>query len=90
VSEKQLRAAFDVAVKASAGKTGETLVSQLERRLDAVVLRAGFARTVYQVRQLVYLRASMPDLTATLVADPDRSDVPVICNEQLVVEYYSR
>ena len=29
------------------------LVRDLERRLDAVVLRAGFARSVYQARQLV-------------------------------------
>lgn len=37
-----------------------------------------------------YLDASLPDLRATLVAEPARRDVPVICNEQLVVEYYSR
>src|SRR5690242_16483819 len=35
------------------GKTGETLVELLERRLDAVVLRSGFARTIYQARQMV-------------------------------------
>lgn len=52
VSEKQLRAAFAAAVK-SADKTGDVLVSLLERRLDAVVFRAGFARTIYQARQLV-------------------------------------
>ncbi|WP_213453212.1 30S ribosomal protein S4 [Rhizomonospora bruguierae] len=141
VSEKQLRAAFVLAVK-SDGKTGDVLVSLLERRLDAVVHRAGFARTIYQARQLVahghltvdgakvdipsyrlrpgqvvavkaasrskppfqiaasgahapqklppYLSASMPDLSASLLALPTRRDVPVICDEQLVVEFYSR
>jgi len=37
-----------------------------------------------------YLHASLPDLRAVLLADPARRDVPVTCNEQLVVEYYSR
>ncbi len=141
VSERQLRAAVDTAVK-SAGKTGEVLVSLLERRLDAVVFRAGFARTIYQARQLVshghftvdgtrvnvpsyrlrpgqevsvressrakpplevaaagalapqvqpaYLHVSLPELRAVLLAEPARRDVPVICDEQLVVEFYSR
>lgn len=141
VSEKQLRAAFTTAVK-SGGKTGDVLISLLERRLDAVVHRAGLARTIYQARQLVshghftvdgqkvdipsyrvrpgqvvavkpssrsktpfllaaagthapqvsppYLSANLPDLRVTLVADPDRRSVPVICDEQLVVEFYSR
>ena len=35
------------------GKTGEALIAELERRLDALVLRAGFARTIYQARQMV-------------------------------------
>lgn len=141
LSEKQMRAAFNTAVK-SADKTGDVLVSLLERRLDAVVFRAGFARTIYQARQFVshghftvdgakvnipsyrlrpgeevairessrpkppfqvaaagahapqvvppYLHVSTSDLRAMLVAEPARRDVPVICNEQLVVEYYSR
>ncbi len=53
VSETQLRSAFDRA-RRSGGKTGEELIThQLEARLDATVLRAGFARTVYQARQTV-------------------------------------
>jgi small subunit ribosomal protein S4 len=35
------------------GKTGDALLTKLETRLDAVVLRAGFARTIYQARQAV-------------------------------------
>jgi small subunit ribosomal protein S4 len=142
VSEKQLRRAFAEAVRRP-GKTGENLVALLERRLDALVLRAGFARTIYQARQLVvhghfnvdgrrvdrpsyrvrpgetievressrnkeplvvaaaggyagegptpaYLDVSVPQLRATLTREPLRGEVPVICQEQLVVEYYSR
>ena len=52
ISETQLRAAFDRA-RRSGGKTGEALIQDLESRLDATVLRAGFARTIYQARQFV-------------------------------------
>jgi small subunit ribosomal protein S4 len=52
ISESQMRRAYDDAHRAE-GKTGEAMVSLLERRLDAVVTRAGLARTVYQARQLV-------------------------------------
>ena len=46
------RRAYDRAKKAE-GKTGEALVIELERRLDALVLRSGIARTIYQARQMV-------------------------------------
>ncbi|MEH0820574.1 MULTISPECIES: 30S ribosomal protein S4 [unclassified Micromonospora] len=142
VSEVQLRRAFDEAAR-GAGKTGETLVALLERRLDAVVHRAGLARSIYQARQLVahghltvdgrkvdrpsyrlrpgqvvavrersrqlppfqlaatganadegpgrpYLSVDLTGLRATLLREPARHEVPVICDEQLVVEHYSR
>lgn len=141
ISEKQLRIAFDAATKAQ-GNTGEVLISLLERRLDATVYRAGFARTIYQARQLVahghftvdggrvdrpsyrlrtgqvvevrqrsratlpflvaasgahgdgsppaYLSVDLSGLRAQLVAEPVRQQVPVLCEEQLVVEFYSR
>jgi small subunit ribosomal protein S4 len=141
ISEAQLRRAFDEA-DGGAGKTGERLVALLERRLDAVVLRAGLARSIYQARQLVahghitvdgkkvdrpsyrvrpgevvrvrersrdllpfqlaaagahaagptppYLDVAAADLRATLLREPVRAEVPVICEEQLVVEFYSR
>ncbi|WP_411573156.1 S4 domain-containing protein [Streptomyces sp. WAC 01420] len=38
------------------GLTGENLVELLEMRLDALVLRAGFARTIAQARQFVVHR----------------------------------
>lgn len=39
-----------------AGLTGETMVELLEMRLDALVLRSGFARTIAQARQFVVHR----------------------------------
>ena len=50
--EKQLRRAYDEA-RRQAGLTGETMIETLETRLDALVLRAGFARTILQARQAV-------------------------------------
>jgi small subunit ribosomal protein S4 len=52
VSETQMRRAFALA-RRTGGKTGDALVALLETRLDALVLRAGFARTIYQARQMV-------------------------------------
>ncbi|WP_299951033.1 30S ribosomal protein S4 [uncultured Modestobacter sp.] len=140
VSETQLRSAFDRARRAG-GKTGEELIThQLEARLDATVLRAGFARTIYQARQTVshqhvtvngkrvdrpsyqvqpydvieiaeksksklpfqvaasgahaaapsYLEVQLAQLRCTVLRRPRRDEVPVICEEQLVVEHYSR
>ncbi|RAY16007.1 30S ribosomal protein S4 [Actinomadura craniellae] len=141
MSEKQLRRAFDRAARRT-GRTGDVLLADLETRLDAVVLRAGFARTIYQARQFVshrhvevdgarvnipsyrvrpgavvtiaersrtkppfvlaaagahvpervpdYLQADHTTLTAQLVRLPERHEIPVICDVQLVVEYYSR
>ena len=141
ISEVQMRAAYDAAHKAE-GKTGEAMVTLLERRLDATVFRAGFARTIYQARQLVvhghftvdgkkvdrpgyklkpgqvievressrqkppfqiaatgahidgptapYLSTVLEELRTTVIRAPQRSEVPVLCDEQLVVEYYAR
>ena len=141
ISEKQLRLAFEAADRRQ-GKTGEALVADLETRLDAVVLRAGFARTIYQARQAVthrhlvvngrrvdrpsfrvrpgdvvsvaersrgkqpflvaaagahraevpvaYLSVRVEELQAQLVRLPERQEIPVVCDEQLVVEHYSR
>ena len=52
MSERQLVRAYERASKAQ-GKTGEALIIELERRLDALVLRSGIARTIYQARQMV-------------------------------------
>ena len=143
IREKQMRRAYTEA-KRLEGQTGENLVRLLETRLDALVLRAGFARTIAQARQMVvhrhimvdgqrvdrpsfrvkagqlihvhpksekmdpfqvaatgahqdvlpntppYLNVEIDKLHAKLEREPVRSEVPVICEEQLVVEYYAR
>jgi small subunit ribosomal protein S4 len=142
IREKQLRIIFNEA-RRHAGLTGENLVELLEMRLDALVLRAGFARTTAQARQLVshrhilvngkivdrpsyrvkpdqlihvkehseglepfqvaaegghaevlpdvpgYLEVELDKLQAKLLRRPKRAEVPVTCEEQLVVEFYS-
>ncbi|GEN78838.1 30S ribosomal protein S4 [Actinotalea fermentans] len=141
--EKQMARAFEAAKKAP-GQTGENLVEILETRLDALVLRAGFARTMLQARQVVvhrhvlvdgkivdrpsfqvkpgqtlqikprsqtsaqfqvaaagahrdvlpavpgYLDVQLEKLSAVLLRRPLRAEVPVTCEVQLVVEFYSR
>ena len=126
------------------GQTGKNLVEHLETRLDALVLRSGFARTIAQARQMVvhrhimvdgvrvdrpsfrvkpgqlihvhpksekttpfqvaaagenqavlpevpgYLNVEIEKLHAKLERAPKREEIPVVCDEQLVVEYYSR
>ena len=143
IREAQMADAFQEAKK-EAGLTGENLVELLEMRLDALVLRSGFARTSAQARQAVvhrhvlvdgkivdrpsyrvspgqviqikpksqttvpfevaaagahaevlpkvpaYLEVDLPALRAVLVRRPKRAEVPVECDVQMVVEYYSR
>jgi small subunit ribosomal protein S4 len=60
IREKQLRIAFNEARRTD-GLTGENLVELLEMRLDALVLRAGFARTISQARQFVVHRHILVD-----------------------------
>jgi small subunit ribosomal protein S4 len=52
VGEAQMRRYYDRASR-KRGVTGEELIRQLETRLDAIVLRLGFALTQRQARQLV-------------------------------------
>ena len=52
ILEKQFRAYYEKA-SAMPGKTGENLLSLVERRLDNVVYRLGFAMTRREARQLV-------------------------------------
>ena len=49
IMEKQFRMYYEKAQ----GKTGEVLLTTIERRLDNVVFRLGFARTRREARQLV-------------------------------------
>ncbi|WP_059008439.1 30S ribosomal protein S4 [Streptomyces specialis] len=142
ISERQMVRAYERARKVT-GKTGEALIIELERRLDALVLRSGLARTIYQARQMVvhghiavndrkvdkpsyrvrpddivsvrersrakhpflvareggyagagetprYLQVNLESLAFRLDRDPNRAEIPVICDEQLVVEFYAR
>lgn len=52
VFERQFRKYFDIASRKS-GNTGDALMSLLERRLDNVVTRLGFALSRAQARQII-------------------------------------
>ena len=52
IGEKQFRAYYEKASRAE-GNTGSVLLSMIERRLDNVVYRLGFAATRREARQLV-------------------------------------
>ncbi|UFX98411.1 30S ribosomal protein S4 [Candidatus Gromoviella agglomerans] len=52
IVEKQFKRFF-VNAKSAKGDTGRNFVAMLERRLDAVVYRVGFAPTIFSAKQLV-------------------------------------
>lgn len=52
ILEKQFRRCMDEA-KRRKGNSGEVMLQLLEARLDNVIRRAGFARTIWQARQFV-------------------------------------
>jgi small subunit ribosomal protein S4 len=137
--ETQFRNYFEKANKQK-GITGENLIKLLERRLDNVVFRLGFAASRSQARQLIkhrhlmvndrmvdipsylvsqgdilkvkekskkldaihnslkrvkestypWLTVDKASLTGTFLQVPERADVPLNANEQLVVELYSK
>ena len=137
--ETQFRNYFEKANKQK-GRTGENLIKILERRLDNVVFRLGFASSRKQARQLIthrhilinnslvtipayllkagdviqvkekskkldaihnslkrvkdntygWLTVDKATLSGTFVQVPERADVPLNANEQLVVELYSK
>ena len=60
IREAQFRNTFDEARRLP-GLTGDTFVELLEMRLDALVLRSGFARTIAQARQGVVHRHILVD-----------------------------
>ena len=138
--ENQFRNYFERALKQT-GRTGEQLVKTLERRLDNVVYRMGFAPSRKAARQLVlhrhftvnttivdipsyllkpgdvvqvrepsrklelihssmkrmkdtamfpWLTLDKASLTGTFLNVPERADIPLNANEQLIVELYSK
>ena len=60
IREAQMRRVWEEARRAD-GLAGENLVELLEMRLDALVLRAGLARTTAQARQIVVHRHILVD-----------------------------
>ena len=52
LTEKQVRKYYQAASRKQ-GNTSDILLQLIETRLDALVLRSGFARSIYQARQLV-------------------------------------
>jgi len=52
IRETQMRRYFEEAVR-KPGRTGDNLLELLERRLDNIVYRLGFASTIWGARQLV-------------------------------------
>jgi small subunit ribosomal protein S4 len=140
LQEKQFRNTFERALKQT-GRTGETLVKLLERRLDNVIYRLGLAPSRKAARQLVnhghflvnnrsvdipsyllkagdsiqvrdkskkleVLHASMKRMkdtamlpwlsldkaamTGVFLNVPERADIPLNADEQLIVELYSK
>jgi small subunit ribosomal protein S4 len=137
--ETQFRNYFEKAISQK-GITGENLIKILERRLDNVVYRFGFAASRNQARQLIkhrhfavndrpvdipsflvtegdvikvrdkskkldaihnslkrvkdstytWLSIDKASLSGTFIQVPERADVPLNANEQLVVELYSK
>jgi small subunit ribosomal protein S4 len=137
--ERQFRNCFEKANRQK-GITGDNLIKLLERRLDNVVYRLGFAPTRVAARQLVshrhivvndesvnipsfivspgdiikireksrkmdiihnslkrirdnqysWLTIDKANLSGTFVEIPERSEIPLNANEQLVVELYSK
>lgn len=140
ILEKQFRNYFEKADK-MAGETGTNLMQLLEKRLDNVVFRMGFASTRPAARQMVnhghflvnnrkvniasfsvkpgdviqvrdkskkmdviidsmkrikgdldlpWLELDKAKMTGNVIAIPEREDMQVLVNEQLVVELYSK
>jgi small subunit ribosomal protein S4 len=140
LQETQFRNTFERALKQT-GRTGETLVKLLERRLDNVIYRLGLAPSRKAARQLVthghflvnnrsvdipsyllrpgdtvrvtdaskkleILHASMKRMkdnamlpwlsldkaamVGTFLNVPERADIPLNADEQLIVELYSK
>lgn len=139
IMEAQFRTYFEKASRQK-GVTGENLIKLLERRLDSVVYRLGFASSRKAARQLIRHRHILVDnhicdipsylvspgqvirikdksktldiihdslkkvregtyswlsidkstLSGTFLTIPERADIPLNANEQLIVELYSK
>lgn len=131
ISESQFKNYYQKAAKTK-GKTGETILQLLERRLDNVVYKLGLARSLAEAHQLVshkkikvnnkiinissfqvnikdmiesldknkkisekidipiWLKLDHKNLQGEVIKIPERSEMPLDIDEQLIVEFYSR
>ena len=138
IRETQMRRYF-MKARRQPGNTGINLLRLLERRLDNVVYRAGFAPTIWAARQFVkhghilvdgkrldlpsysvlpgqtisiketmrknvhvldamegvaynlsYLQVDKNAFSAQFTTVPERTEIPVPIDEQLIVEFYTR
>jgi len=88
VLEKQFRRYFHNASKKK-GVTGELLLQQLERRLDNVVLRSGFALSLHQARQavrhgMIYVNGKRVNIPSYSV---DKEEVISVKNKESIRKY---
>ncbi|GAB4303184.1 MAG: 30S ribosomal protein S4 [Myxococcota bacterium] len=140
ILERQMRRVYRMASRKK-GNSGENMLSILESRLDAVVMRLGFATTIFQARQLVshghfavngkkanipsmllrpgdevsvreksnklhpilesldrtkgrgipqYLELNEGELKGKLLHLPKREEIPIVIEENLIIEYYAQ
>jgi small subunit ribosomal protein S4 len=138
IRERQMRRYF-LKARQQTGNTGANLLILLERRLDNLVYKAGFAATIWAARQLVshghilvngqrlnipsymvnigdaisvsekmrknvhiiesmestpyspqYIDVDAKNIVATFTRVPERGEIQVPVDEQLIVEYYTR
>jgi len=93
VLERQFRRYFEEAGRTK-GNTGEVLMQLLERRLDNVVRRAGFARSIWAARQLVTHgnirvngakvdRPSFSVKPGDVITVKDKEKIKTLCREQM-------
>ena len=89
VSEKQFRNYYEKASRAE-GNTGEVLLTYVERRLDNVVYRLGFANTRRQARQMVNhghftVNGSRVDIPSYLIKT---GDVISVCEKSVSNNFF--
>ena len=91
IQEKQFRNYYDKATRAE-GNTGEVLLTYVERRLDNVVYRLGFASTRRQARQMVNhghftVNGSRVDIPSYLIKN---GDVVSVCEKSVSNSFFKK
>ena len=91
IQEKQFHNYYEKATRAE-GNTGEVLLSLVERRLDNVVYRLGFAGTRRQARQLVNhghftVNGTRVDIPSYLVKS---GDVVSVCEKSVSNSFFKK